>query len=486
MNKKIKGIIIASAALLLLIALLLLLLYVPDCGAAASGNAASADALLPEDEHLHNSDNDLLIDRSSDELSYLVLRNQLGTYTMRRNPQTGLLTIDELSDVPINDSFAEFIWYGVLTVGWNYIICDDDGTMPDNLSDYGLDNPQVSCTAYYYDGSVITINIGAKVPTSESLYYFTLSGHEGVYVTAIDESFLQGSSYWISDDIFDLDSNESIETVVIDNITISGRDFPETVTVTKLSTEDVSHPFYGYDYILSTSNTFSCDDYTMSALCDELYYLTADEAEVYRPDANQLAQYGLFDPAAVIRFSRNGVEHIIRIGNKTSDAFYFSVDGINVIYSLLPDSYPALYSLTTQSLLSGELHVRQFNAISAITISYSGSVYRYTITRTPMQTSSDLFEYFSYLNGELIELGSFKSVLQAFNNAEIAQIGGVIPQTAPYLTVTISYHSDFGRADEVFSYYETDYRRYLCVCNGEAKATVTSAWMDNMISSFTQ
>ncbi|MBE6765794.1 MAG: DUF4340 domain-containing protein [Ruminococcaceae bacterium] len=482
MNKKLKGIIIAAASVVLLVGILLMLIYIPDCGsAAASGNASSGDAAVEDDGYTHNSDDSLLIDKSSDELSHLVLKNQLGTYTMRRSGQTGRLTIDELPDVPINDDFAEFVWYGALIVGWNYVILDDDGTTPDDLSAYGLSSPQAVCTAYYFDGSVITLNIGSKVPTTEALYYFMIPGHEGVYVTSIDESFLQGDSYWISDDVFGVDSMLTIEDMDIDNIVISGRDFPETATVTKVTTDDVSYPFYGYDYIIKTSKTFSCEDYTMSLLCDELAYLTADEAEVYSPDQSELAQYGLASPCAVIRFSRNGVEHIIRIGNKTSDRFYFSIDGINVIYSLSPDSYPTLYSLTAQSLLSGELHVRQFNAVSGITVSYQGKTYRFTVTRTPMPTDPELFEYYAFLDGKEIELNTFKSVLQSFNNADIAQVGGATAQGGAYLTVTLSYHPSFGKADEVFVYYPSEYRRYLCFCNGAETACATSVWMDKFI-----
>ena len=98
-----------------------------------------------------------------------------------------------------------------------------------------------------------------------------------------------------------------------------------------------------------------------------------------------------------------------------------------------------------------------------------------------METDPSLYEYFAYKDGAQIELNLFKEVLGQFNNADIASLDESADRTAPYLTVTISYYPEFGRAAETFQYYTTEYRRYLCVKDGQPMACVTSLWMDKLI-----
>ncbi|MBP3414514.1 MAG: DUF4340 domain-containing protein [Clostridia bacterium] len=481
MTKKLKYIIIAGVAVLVLTGLLLLLIFLPtgESGQeSATGDAAYTDHA---EDHIDNEDNSLLIDRQSDELSHLVLTNSHGTFTMRRSASTGQIVIDQLADVPINDEFAEFVWYGSLTMGWNYKV--GDGTTPSDLSAYGLDSPRAVCKAYYNDGTTTGFSVGAQVPASESgLYYMLVDGFEGVYVIYIDESFFQGSSYWISDDVFSVGSMNSSDAVDIGKITITGKSFSQAVVLSPVTTQDVSHPFYGYDYTVSCGNkTFSADDYNMSLLSDELSYLTASEAEVYKPTAQQLSEYGIADPWAVVRFERSGREYIIRCGNKTADAMYFKLDGIDVIYSISAASYPMLTSLSADVLRSGELHVRQFKAVSGIKVACAQGTWSFSMQRKAMETDPSLYEYFAYKDGAQIELNLFKEVLGQFNNADIASLDESADRTAPYLTVTISYYPEFGRAAETFQYYTTEYRRYLCVKDGQPMACVTSLWMDKLI-----
>ena len=415
----------------------------------------------------------LLIDRESDELDCITLTNQNGTYLIRRDTTKGLLTIDSLADLPLNNKFLEYVWFGSLSVGYTLAIETDD------LAQYGLDTPVVTVDCKYYDGSRVVIYIGDSVPGNSSAFYYRIDGYNGqVFSASFDLSFFQGDSYWLSDDIFSGDGTGY--GTEIGNVNLWGTAFPSTLVITAHDSKDKSDPWHGYNYILTAPASGAADNYNMSVLCDELSSLTAAEALVAYPTEQQITEYGLDRPYAVVKHQRGGVWHILRLAKASYDTLYAKADGVEVIYALNADSYPLLSSLSPEVIRSPDVHVRTFAAIERISFDFDGEHYEFRLERGDL--GNDLYSYRLFCGDTEISQTQYQQILEIFNSAAAISYGTADASQSPRLTVVIDYFDSFGRGNETILYTPVGNRRYLCTINGVGDCIVTEMWLDQLIA----
>lgn len=479
MKKKLWSIAGAAAGALALVILLVALLSVPEEEAPADLCDQGSCTVSSGDFTIEENDSALIIDRSADELTQMVIRNGTGTYTVTRNSATGLLEIAELRGLPINEDFLELVWRHSVTLGYSYVIRGQDGETPADVTQYGLAAPSVRVECSYADSTTTAFSVGNKEPGGESTYYITVDGYPGVFITDMDVGFFQGVPYWLSDDVY---KDTAIEEVKIGQMHITGASFPQEVTVLPWDTADSSDPFYSYDYVMSAPFAWGCDNYTMSLLTYEIGYMNAQEAVAAYPDASVLASYGLSSPRCVLRYVRNGVQYTLYCSDVVGDSFYVRLDGTPVIYRLDTDSYTVLSKLTMETLMSREVHVRSFEAVSGITVSGPGVSYAFSVTRSPMASDPTLYEYFASCGGAPLTLNYYKNFLEVFNSAPFAGLDAQVIDSAPYMTVTVSYYPEYGRPDEVITYQPAQMRRYRCTVNGQSVGSVTSLWVEKLLA----
>jgi len=472
--------IILSAAVVLM-AVLLILLNADCSGCAVCGNDASV-----QEEHDHEHDHavsgtdsgdELILDKMSDDMVSMTLKNLAGSYTIRRDEESGLLTIDPLSGLPINEDFVENIWYSALTLGYVRAVETED-TVP-----YGFDRPQAQFTCTYKDGSQIEVCIGNAMPGTNIHYYYTISTRPGwVYATDFSAAFFQGDQYWLSDDIFSGDGTGF--GAEIGNINVWGSAFPATLIMEQNNTEDKSDPWYDCDYVIKSPAIAPTDNYNISVLRDELSSITASEALIAYPTEQQITECGLDRPYAVVKHQRGGVWHVLRIARVTHDILCVKADGIEVIYELEADNYPMLSSLSPELLRGTQVHVRRFAAVEEMTFTFSeqfgGERISFRLER--VESGNDLYEYYLFRDGEEVNYTTYKSMLEVFNNAAAVSFGDGLTAEQPALTVEIKYFDEFAREREIITYTEAGTRRYRCAINGEGDAIVTEMWLDQLRS----
>ncbi|MBQ4312792.1 MAG: hypothetical protein IJC18_01155, partial [Clostridia bacterium] len=151
-NSKKRIITMAAAVLATLAALLLLVI---------DWSACSREEDFSHADHVHtDTEHELLIDRQSDELESMTLTNAEGTFTLRRDEQSGLIEIAELEGIPQNSEFIEMVWYYALTIGYGSKL---EITEEVNLADFGLDSPAVTVKNTYHDGTTTGFKVGSLV-----------------------------------------------------------------------------------------------------------------------------------------------------------------------------------------------------------------------------------------------------------------------------------------------------------------------------------
>ena len=220
----------------------------------------------------------------------------------------------------------------------------------------------------------------------------------------------------------------------------------------------------------------------MTLLVDELSWLSAYEAEVVSPTAEDITQYGLDKPYLTVSVTRNGESHRAVLARYDYDCIYALVDEIPVIYRIDAESYPTLAALSMQTLRSTNVHTRYFDAIESFTVETAGESYTFSVERTPLKDELELYEYSAFCGDTELRLSSYKALLEIFNGAAAFDYSDGA-QGEPVLTVRIKYFDSFGVPDEVITYTESGTRRYQCRINGTGTANVTSMWLDKFVSS---
>ena len=470
MTKNTKRLLIMLCAVLLMGGLLALL-SLPD----------SDDQLVTDDDTDHTAvsdENELLIDRSTLDLTKLVMVNSNGTFTAEAD-DNGDLYIAELAGIPLNTDFIEVAWYCAVSIGYsNEISLPDDGSV--TLADYGLEPPQAYFTTTYADGTGNTLYIGNEVTADSDSYYFQIDNDPSIYVTTLDFSYFQGEKYWISDDMFGTAYEGDVD---ITRISIELPQDGDKMVIVPNTAADKSDPCYGYDYILTTPETCAADDYFMSTLIDELSWLTAYEAVEAYPTADELAAYGLDSPYARLEIVRNGTSYRLDLARYDYDTLYATVDDIPVIWQIDAASNEALASLSMRTVRSADVHIRYFDAIESMTVIFDGNEYVFRTERIAMNDTSELYEYYSYYGDTSLSLSNFKAMLEIFNHAAASEYTDGNASGEPYLTIIIDYFDTYDRDTETITYTENGTRRYLCQINGIGTANVTTMWISKFITS---
>lgn len=466
-----KRIIIMLCAVLLMGGALLLLTLPEDETIVDTGSDYSEDV---------GDENELLIDRSTLDLTEVVLTNSYGTFTIREDDE-GELYINELSDIPLNTYFLEVLWYDVTSIGFSYSFMLTEHSSA-TLADYGLEPAQATFTSRYADGTGNTMRIGyaAGSDSDSDSYYFQLDDDPYVYITTLDYSFFLGDNYWISDDMFgsSYEGDADITRIAIDLVQEG-----KNVVIEPNSATDKSSPCYDYDYVLTSPELCAADDYFMTTLIDELSWLTAYEAVKSHPTQDDLAGYGLDAPYAILDVTRNGSVHHLTLSRYDYNTLYATVNDIPVIWQIDASSNEALASLSFSSLRSTDVHICYYDAIESFTVIYGGNEYVFRTERTAVNDSDTLYEYSSYYGDQHLALSDIKAMLEVFNSAASSDYTDSVSDDEPYMTVIIDYFDSYENSRDMITYTENGTRRYLCRINGVGTANVTAMWIEKFISS---
>lgn len=229
---------------------------------------------------------------------------------------------------------------------------------PGENSVYGLDQP-AKATAYYADGSSLTLLVGDMTP-DESGYYCKLADDDTIYVISSDNGakFLRSIL-----DYVDLTVTPTVETSAYTTVDSSGDD-ESAASETTLNVSEISIKISGKEEVIFTAsdnelvrNGESIDEDLSSQLLSIISSITADSAAAVFPTDSQKEEFGFNSPTAVISYTVSGETYTLTVGNSiesTTDesqnvnvsagiaSYYVMVNGSDVIYVVGKDYLPWL------------------------------------------------------------------------------------------------------------------------------------------------
>ena len=475
MSKKTRNLIIGAAFLLILIALLLVLLFGPGSKDAASSEESSSSEVSTTTVELIVSD--------SEHIKELSVENANGGYTIKRTKageddlQYG---IDALDGFDQNESEMEEIVNQFANLSATRLI---EANAPD-IAKYGLDDPLYIIRTIYDDGTEHEIRVGNTLTTGSGAYMM-VDDDANVYAmgntkmerldyTSLNYLDLNVIDPWES--YTDNDGNE-VSAPTIDYLEVEGGTLEEPFRIEPMSEEQLASKStsYGSTYRIVKpfeadmqykTNTDGGDD--NAVYTDNLQSLEAASAVLLNPTDEDLAAYGLEEPYCTISFSRDGTEHIWKVGNATTDAdgnaaHYFYSSDREVIY-IVDDSNLPWISIDIDDMYSSLMLLPYIDDVEKIELTVYDKSYVLTTDLKDEDEDDDDSNIVPYLDGEQVDLTAYRKMYQYFlaAPAETVYKGD---KDAGTLVASFTYYYRDGGSDSV-DLYDLGDRTCILSING--------------------
>ena len=485
MNRKKRNLLLLLAATLAVAGIFWLL----ASGEAPEEEHDAHDYSVSESDEEYGRQSGVLFNYSSDEIKTLTFTNSQAKYTAYLNKKTGSVAFRELEGYPVNADFMKTVWSDSVQMIYQDIAAStrDKNYKP---ADYGFDKPSVTVKVTFKNGSSYTFKAGSKTPGYENdVYYVTVSGDSHVYVCTLDSAFFMGDSYYLSDDIFsDYDSEKDgrqKSKIQIGEITLSGDEFKGDFKMKPSTTADMSSPFYGFSYMVTSPVRWPVKPSAASMLVYDLQYLMADDVAVLKPSGKQLKAYGLDKPYLTVSFMRNGKKAVMYCSRPDSEKMYVILKDHDILYELNVNSLSILHQLTPENLYSINAVSATMEALRSVRITSEGVKCDIVIDREENQNAiagdDVIYTYSVTKNGESKKYSSFTKLMKQLNGSSINRWNVKKPTGKPAVTLKLSFYDNIRSEPEIIRLYRCSDREYAVVREGLPVNTVSATWVKQFL-----
>lgn len=349
------------------------------------------------------------------------------------------------------------------------------------ISDFGLDSPVSSAQVSFKDGSEgYSVMLGNRSPDNTGTY-LKLSNKDNIYIVddsvaeyfefealdLADDSSFEAAAF--TGDISDYTgSSGSIET--FDEMTVSGKNFPRTVTIVPNTNENLSSVA---KFVISTPYE------RHSANVDNLLSMFTSGISVsgaYSFDVTpeSLKKFGLDDPEVIVKMTLAGQTKVYKISKVDDDYCAVINEESKLIKKVYASSVP-VSGYSEESFYNDWVCMEVISELSDFTLTTSNTTYsfgieydkeadpQYTITHNGKKLTASYFQNF---------YGEFVSI--KCTDFTIRDISG-----DPAATVTLTYSADGSK--KTYAFYKVSETKYQYTYNGVNMGSISSVSYNKMI-----
>lgn len=352
---------------------------------------------------------------------------------------------------------------------------------PEEISEFGLDNPTLSYTITLSDGTKYSAVFGAALVTEVNGYYAILDNETTVY--SVSDNYFKPFNVSISSlteiaDQFEVEA-ENITSLSVD---IKGASPFEAKYVGDKYGED---QYYNWD-ITKPYDTIKAD--TDSINTQLSYYTSIAYKECVSYNCADLSEYGLDDPFGVIKLgykTENGeAMFILNIGDSFEDdqnnKFWYAMpEGSGNVYTISDDDVSHMINIEPYSLVDKCVYSVVVDELKGYDVEYKGK--KFEVKRTG-ETKKDAVYY---VNGKEVDTDALLTLYAA---AFLITISGEtdegLVKENPDSALTITYHENSGR-DVVVKYLDYGNENFYQVNNnGVTNFLTDKRGIDDLISRY--
>lgn len=354
---------------------------------------------------------------------------------------------------------------------------------PEDLSIYGLEEPQFTITITFKDGSHVTMYVGSMTPVQRN--YYVMTAEERIVYTVgnyLGELLMRRPYEFRNVASFPKYEEEEIYTNIC-HIIMTRRDgTPIEIWLDK----DFTMPDNKSSsvYMMTQPVVSSCADEKIESMLDVLATITyTDIVGDVTPD--QFKEYGLDKPARLYLEDTSGNTIDLTIGTTFSGSAYAclgrqydaylagEVDYLTVLrYS--EDDFEWV-NVNYMNLLIRAIWIINIHDVESITYDFDGEIYAMELYEYDDVTGSgvDVVRTCSHINGKDIHETNTKRIFsRTLNFREVNTLTEDITYDADYsYSITVKLKSG---EERVMTFHRINDRQYACVVDGVAEYYVYS------------
>lgn len=392
-----------------------------------------------------------LVERSKDELVSFSLTGPNGTFNFlqKLNEEDGSSSwyIEEYSDA----AFAAYAISGLATSA--YTLSTDTKLMdekPENLGDYGLENPRVTLTSKFSDGSESNVYVGNIVPTGD--YYYAMRDDDPALYLIY--KYTGDRFFYGLEDFLDL-SLTKISTETLTYAYIHEKDKPEILLDYMGTEEEKNNELTNYGAIVLTMfkpyegrevYVTNLSEFILKGI-DEIFV-----SELIEYEAEDFNQYGLDDPGLeiLLKDAAGGELHIY-VGDDTGNGTnYCRLADSNMVFTVTGDTFKNFYDVNVFSFT--ERFVALVNIVNVSDIEIRSEEASFDISLTHTKDEEDYDVIIPVVDGQEVQELAFKTYYQSLIGLSYdTEIPVFTPDGEPDITIT--YYLNDGQEPVVAKYY---------------------------------
>lgn len=425
----------------------------------------------------------------ANDIKKMTINNLYGTFSFTPDPTVNGIDdkswfLDDLDGVK-SDAYA----VNDIALGFYSVIATKKlAVAPADLTTYGFDDPELTVTIEFNDGTVFSYSFGGSVglSDSESDYYCYMmrSGDDAVYLI---ENYFYDIAFISLKDVMQTSLYTQLEDdVVIQELNFSGS---QGDTLKIQNNED------NYlDYSIVEPYNRDVDSTAISDLLGELDIIDEDvTVEIAGTKDMQISDYtlhmyGLDDPARILNFkytienteigedgsvsqTYDEGQHTIKMGIVYDNTVYVMVDDVNAIYAVPYSLLGAVYEASFDSLAERNIYTEKLINIDEIIFDTDFKTFDYKLTSSTEVTGVTL-------NGKSIDVSAIKSLYTTFASIAYSERSENPPTAEPYMTITIKLNTG---VTDVIRFTEYNSRRYYVTINGEGDLLISYELVDELM-----
>ena len=425
----------------------------------------------------------------ANDIKKMTINNLYGTFSFTPDPTVNGIDdkswfLDDLDGVK-SDAYA----VNDIALGFYSVIATKKlAVAPADLTTYGFDDPELTVTIEFNDGTVFSYSFGGSVglSDSESDYYCYMmrSGDDAVYLV---ENYYYDIAFISLKDVMKTELYSQLESnAIIQEVSISGSEG---------DTLKIQNNVDNYlDYRIVEPYNRDVDSNAISDLLGELDIINEDvTVEIAGTKDMQISDYtlhmyGLDEPARILNFkytiddtsvgtdgnivqTHEDGEHTIKMGIIYNNTVYVMVDDVNAIYAVPYSLLSAAYEASFDSLAERNIYTERLINIDEIVFDTDFKTFDYKLTSSTEVNSVTL-------NGKTIDVSAIKSLYTKFASIAYSERSDEKPAADPYMTITIKLNTG---ATDVIRFTEYNSRRYFVTINGEGDLLVSYELIDELM-----
>ncbi|MEG0230033.1 MAG: DUF4340 domain-containing protein, partial [Oscillospiraceae bacterium] len=342
----------------------------------------------------------------------------------------------------------------------------------DNITQYGLDNPQTKIKFKFKNEDERTLLIGNISPDDKGAY-MKFADDDKIYLSSaiIRNTYTYGSESFISTTVVEARGDNQPTVTLVE---FGGTSRNEKIVLKHTPTNDNS-PVGATEYTITQPvECYINTDYTATVF-NNFFGIFASSIVAYNPTNEVLTNYGLDKPFSTLRVVYDDNEYQLNLGNQTEDFYYATITGRDVIYQIAKESI-AWADSTFEKLHAQMLFTPAISDVKQLIIKANNNEYIFNIKNVDSSSGS---EYIITYNNNEIDQTNFKRLYQVLISTKADELATKITNQTPLLEYTFKF---YGRTPDLnVKFYQTTARKAAANINGDTVFQVSMTYIDKVI-----